>query len=364
MDAVQKAARIACVEVDAAGAVRSPSGVSAFLGLARQPRFVEELTGGMVAASADLFLAQMVRKSGGAFEIEVEMAGTPVRWLRVVRDDASELLVFQDITDTRRARDEVMRLNASLERRVQRRTRQLQAANRELETFAYSVSHDLKTPLSAIDGFAHVLGEKLRGRIEPQEATYLEKIRGSVTSAFGLIDALLELSRLSTLDRIERKRVDLTALAGTIAADLRDRDPGRQAEWQIDPGMVVEGDPALLASVMRNLLDNAWKFTGTRARALIEVRLEKESTPGFCTLLVRDNGVGFDGTRAGKLFTPFHRLHRKSEFPGSGIGLATVQRIVHRHGGSIRASGEPGVGAAFIVTLPHSDNGLPDSTNY
>ncbi len=271
---------------------------------------------------------------------------------RVRRDEdgaAMILLAIEDVTDRGLAREELHRLNRELEERVRQRTAGLEAANRELEAFCYSVSHDLRAPLRALDGFSDELLRSHAGQLDPTGRHYLERIRAATQRMGRLIDDLLQLSRINR-GEMRRERVDLSALAGAIAAELRQLEPGRQVAFAIEPGLAAWGDGALLRVALENLLGNAWKFTGRKPQATIAFgRAVYEGAPAF---VVRDDGAGFDMAYAGKLFGAFQRLHAEREFPGTGIGLATVQRVVHRHGGKVWAEGAPGKGAAFYFTLP------------
>ena len=253
-------------------------------------------------------------------------------------------ILFSDITERRATEAEIAQLNADL----QQRAGQLEAVNKELESFSYSVSHDLRAPLRSIDGFSQVLLEDYGDQLDNDGKDALQRVRRAATGMGDLIDALLALGRLSRVD-LRAEPVDLSALADLIVAELRQSQPDRQAEFVIAPGMVVEGDRTLLRAALGNLLGNAWKYTQPRATARIEFGcLEKDSETAY---FVRDNGVGFDMTYVGKLFGAFQRLHRQTEFGGTGVGLATVQRIVHRHGGRAWAEGEVGQGATFYFTL-------------
>jgi signal transduction histidine kinase len=259
------------------------------------------------------------------------------------------LLAMEDVTDKKQAQDELHRLNAELEDRVRDRTAQLEAANRELEAFSYSVSHDLRAPLRAIDGFSQELLSAYADRLDERGKHYLERVRAGSQRMALLIDDLLQLSRLSR-GEMKTQRVDLTALAGTVAAELRRQEPGRQVHVEIEPGLTAWGDPGLLRVALENLLGNAWKFTAKKPDATVAFgRTEHQGQPAF---FVRDDGAGFDMKFAGKLFGAFQRLHKERDFPGTGIGLATVQRVVHRHGGRVWAEGAIGQGAAFYFTLP------------
>lgn len=225
---------------------------------------------------------------------------------------------------------------------------QLESANRELETFAYSVSHDLRGPLRAVDGFAEALVDEYAGRLDDTARDYLGRIRAGAQRMGLLIDALLDLSRIGRAE-LARGRVDITALVHDLVADLRRAHPHRDVEVAVQPDIVADADPHLLRVVLQNLIGNAWKFTGDAAPARIEVGATHDRAP--VEYFVRDNGAGFDMAYAAKLFSPFQRLHSQTEFPGSGVGLATVSRIVARHGGEISAEGRPGEGATFRFTL-------------
>jgi len=239
---------------------------------------------------------------------------------------------------------EVATLNEELHRKVV----QLEAANSELEAFSYSVSHDLRAPLRSIDGFSQVLQEESGDRLGADGEDALRRIRGAARHMGQLIDDLLKLSKVTRAE-LYRERVDLSEMARSVALELSRREPGRRAEVHIADGAVIEADPRLLRIVIENLMDNAFKFTSKRVDARIEFGTREDG--GRTVYFVRDNGVGFDMAYAGKLFEAFQRLHSTVEFPGTGIGLATVQRIVHRHGGSVRAEGAPGEGATFSFTL-------------
>jgi signal transduction histidine kinase len=234
-------------------------------------------------------------------------------------------------------------------RRLEHVERALRHANRELESFSYSVSHDLRAPLRSIDGFSRALVEDAGPVLDREAHGHLDRIRKATQRMGGLIDDLLALSRVSRAE-MKRERVDLTALAEQIVGDLQRRPPARHVAVAITPGLAVEGDPDLLRLALDNLLDNAWKFSGRRIDATIEVG-ETRDEDGDPAFFVRDNGAGFDPAYAPNLFAPFQRLHAASEFPGTGIGLATVHRIVRRHGGHVWADGEVDRGACFYFTL-------------
>jgi PAS domain S-box-containing protein len=258
------------------------------------------------------------------------------------------VFVNHDVTARKAAEAEVLRLNAELEQRVQERTAQLEATNRELASFAYSVSHDLRAPLRGIDGFSNALAQEYSARLDETGLHYLSRIRSSVERMGGLIDGILLLSRL-TRREIRMEAVDMSALAHEVVElqSAQESHPG--AEVVIDPDLHVYADRSLLRSLLENLLGNALKFSGGQPAPFVE--LGKTDIDGEMVYYVRDNGVGFDMAYADKLFSPFQRLHRAGEFPGFGIGLATVQRIVNRHGGRIWAQAAEGAGATFYFTL-------------
>jgi len=260
------------------------------------------------------------------------------------------ILVFsQDITGHREAEAEVRRLNEELEQRVGVRTAELRAANQELESFAYSVSHDLRTPLRTIDGFSKLLLEEYGPALPSPALDYLKRLRGAAQRMGHLIDDLLKLTRVSRAE-IRHEQVDLSALARRTVDDLRRTTPDRRVDVVIEATPFATGDPELLASVVQNLVGNAWKFTGQNPEARIE--FGSRTVDGDRTAYyVRDNGVGFDMVYADKLFGAFQRLHSHEEFEGSGIGLATVQMIIRRHAGEVWADSQPDQGTTFQFTL-------------
>jgi PAS domain S-box-containing protein len=258
----------------------------------------------------------------------------------------ASLVQVEDVTERLRAEARVQALNRTLEARVALRTRELSHANQELEAFAYSVSHDLRAPLRSIDGFSRLLTERYRDAIDASGQDYLGRIRNASARMSDLIDALLKMSRVSR-GELQVAQVDLSAMAKDIATELRNADPARSVAFDIQPGLLVSGDPALLRNLMDNLLGNAWKFTAHTKDARIAVGGDHSGE-----IFVRDNGAGFAPEYAAKLFRPFQRLHTADQYAGHGIGLASVKRIVERHGGSIRAEGQVGQGATFWFRLP------------
>jgi light-regulated signal transduction histidine kinase (bacteriophytochrome) len=261
------------------------------------------------------------------------------------------VFVNHDVTARTLAEAEVQRLNTELEQRVIERTAQLEALNQELETFAYSVSHDLRAPLRSIDGFSNVLVQEYGGKLDGQGQHYVERIRSAVERMGALIDGILMLSRLSRRE-LRLQEVNLSQTACEIMEALVSQDGERHVTVNIQEGIIAQGDRELIRSLLENLLDNAWKFTAPQANAVIE--LGNTGIDDEVVYYVRDNGVGFDMAYADKLFSPFQRLHRASEFQGFGIGLATVQRIVHRHGGRTWVQAAEGAGATFYFTLKWS----------
>ena len=242
-------------------------------------------------------------------------------------------------------------MNVELEQRVGERTAQLEAVNKELESFSYSVSHDLRAPLRSIDCFSLALLEDCGEKLNEQGKDYLRRVRAATQRMGRLIDDLLNLARVTRED-MRRDPVDLSALARSIAADLKKTEPGRQVAFAIADGVVANGDAHLLRVALENLLGNAWKFTSKHPRTRIEFGVSRQN--GTLAYYVRDDGAGFDTTYAGKLFGAFQRLHSNKEFEGTGIGLATVKRVIRRHGGRVWAESGMGRGATFYFTLQPS----------
>ena len=272
-----------------------------------------------------------LRKDGTEFPVEISLSPLETEEGFLVSS------AIRDITERKKIEHEMLMRTAALE-----------VANKELEAFSYSVSHDLRSPLRSIDGFSQALLEDCGERIDEQGKSYLHRIRAATQKMGTLIDDLLNLSRMTRAD-IHAERINLSNLARRIAAELRNNQPERDVEFQIEDGLEAMGDARLLRVVLENLLGNAWKFTSRRAHASIELGAAKAN--GDVAYFVRDDGAGFDSAYAERLFGAFQRLHTASEFPGTGIGLATVQRIVHRHGGRVWAEGTLDRGATFYFTL-------------
>jgi PAS domain S-box-containing protein len=259
------------------------------------------------------------------------------------------IVVFSDITKSKQTEAEILKLNAELEQRVADRTAQLITANHELQAFSYSVSHDLRAPLRSIEGFSSILLEDYAGELDKQGKHYLVRIKENSQRMGQLINDLLNLSQVTTLAKFNRERVNLSLLATHIAAELIAESPQRRLEFDIAADLSVMGDENLLKIVLENLFNNACKFTIRCEIATIQFGMIERD--GKQIYFVRDNGAGFDMTYANKLFAPFQRLHSNQEFPGTGIGLATVQRIINRHGGQVWAEGAVDKGATIYFTL-------------
>ena len=278
-----------------------------------------------------------------------------VYWARQRITSDEEVALIQALANTTSVAMENVKVYTELEQGVALRTEQLHSLNGELEAFSYSVSHDLRAPLRAINGFTRLLAEEIKDNASEEARRCMNIVRDSTKQMGGLIDDLLLLAKVARQE-MRRMNVDLAAVARKIAERLRVEEPGREVEVVIPEKLTATGDAGLVSVVLENLLSNAWKYTGKTPKARIELGL-KPGADGTTAFFVRDNGVGFELVKADKLFTPFGRLHTAAEFPGSGVGLATVQRIIHRHGGRIWATAEVGRGATFSFTFPEEKTG-------
>lgn len=305
-------------------------------------RYVEDRRQGKSALLDDF---QLVRKDGT--RIWTMVSTGPIHDENGTYIGAMAMIT--DVTHRREAEEQVRRLNADLERRIAERTAQLEFSNRELEAFAYSVAHDLRAPLRSISNFTLALAEDCTDKLDDMGLDYLKRIRASSQRMSELIDGILALSRVNRTEFVETE-VNLSALARSIAEQLQRWKPERAVRFQLQDGLVDRGDSQLLRLVLENLMGNAWKFTREKAEAVLEFGL----LPGEGrerVYFVRDNGAGFDMEYQNKLFGVFQRLHTQQEFEGNGVGLATVQRIVRRHGGRVWGEGRVGQGATFFFTL-------------
>ncbi|MBS4038147.1 MAG: response regulator [Hydrogenophaga sp.] len=284
-------------------------------------------------------------------EFRTRMPGEDLRWLRMdgaTLDDGRTSCVVQDVTQAKQAAEALQLANEALEARVQERTRELQQSMKELEAFNHTVAHDLRAPLRAISGMSLILTEEHAPALGQEGVAMLDRITTSVRHMGSLIDALLNMSRLSRQD-IRLSRLDLSELALEVLKTLRDAEPHRACELQVQSGIRVVADLALMRSVMDNLLRNAWKFSGREA--VIRIEVGSETLDGETVHFVRDHGCGFDSAKASRLFDPFCRLHTERDYAGTGLGLSIVHRIVTRHGGRVWAESAPGQGATFRFTL-------------
>ena len=293
---------------------------------------------------SDVYEKEYRKKDGTIFPIELRAT--------LITNEKGEntgvWAIVRDITERKKTEAEIQRLNENLEAEVERRTADLSIANKELESFSYSVSHDLRAPLRAMDGFSLAVLEDYGSKLDPQGRDYLQRIRVASQKMASLIDAMLILSKVNQAD-LHRTDINLSRMAENIAQELMIREPKRKVTWVINPDITLVADPVLLRNALENLIGNAWKFTSKKPTARIEIGSIQQD--GGVIYFVRDNGAGFDMKFASKLFGAFQRMHTSSEFDGTGIGLATVHRIVAKHGGRIWAEGKPDEGATFFFTL-------------
>lgn len=299
-----------------------------------------------------LYETVRIRKDGKA--VDLSLAVSPIR-------DASGTivgvsLIARDISERKRAEEQILRLNAELEHRVQVRTAELTAANKELEAFTYSVAHDLRAPLRHIDGFTRILQEDFAGKIPPEAEQLLETIRHSSENMSRLVNDLLDLARVGRQE-MKKQRISVNLIIEEVIAETNREIQGRDIEWRIAQLPEAEGDPGLLKQVFANLLSNAVKYTRPRKKALIEIGVRTMNDER--AIFVRDNGVGFNMKYATKLFGVFQRLHQAQDFEGTGVGLAIVERIVKRHGGHVWAESEMNQGSTFYLTLDGFDQKVP-----
>jgi len=285
-----------------------------------------------------------LKKDGTQVNVSITVSPVLDRFGRIVGAST----IARDITERVLVEEEIRRLNEELDERVRERTSELRAVNKELEAFSYSVSHDLRAPLRSIDGFSQALLEDCTDALNDQGKDYLRRVRASSQRMGELIDDLLSLSRV-TRSEMRREEIDLSQMVKSIAAELQKREPEREVQFEVQEGLTVTGDTQLLRVAMENLLGNAWKFTSRKECA--RIAFGQTEYDGTIAYFVSDNGAGFDMAYADKLFGPFQRLHSTEEFGGTGIGLATVQRIIHRHGGRVWAEGAVNRGATLYFTL-------------
>jgi len=290
------------------------------------------------------FLEQRVIRTDGR-EVHVEMAAAPMKF----EGRPAAQVILHDITERKQWEAEIRRLNVELEQRVAERTGELEAANRELEAFSYSVSHDLRAPLRHIEGFVEILRSTKGDALDEESRHYLSTIADSARQMGRLIDDLLAFSRTARAE-LRKTWISLNEIVRDVLRELKPDVAGRKVEWAIGVLPQAEGDPTLLRQVFSNLICNALKYT--RNRRVARVEIGSTVTESEIIVFVKDNGVGFDMRYASKLFGVFQRLHRASDFEGTGIGLANVRRIIHRHGGRTWAEGEVNRGATFYFSLP------------
>lgn len=271
-------------------------------------------------------------------------------WANYYLATEAEIQLLQALANTTSVALENVQIYQELEHRVQERTAQLETANQELESFSYTISHDLRAPLAVTTVLIGLLQTKYAVQLGDEGAVYLKRLKASVQRMDQLIDEILELYQV-TQTELNGQMLDLSELAREVMAGLRTTDPERQVRFQVDDGLIVYADPGLIRVALENLLSNAWKYTSKRSQAEIHLGALPASD-GIQTFYIRDNGAGFDPSQVDRLFVPFQRLHSGSEFPGTGVGLASVQRIIQKHGGRIWAEAELGAGATFYLSLP------------
>lgn len=306
------------------------------------PQEIEDQLKAALSGSASVFHFKHRTASGEVRNVEVytgpvELAGSRLLY-SIIHDETARI----------EAERKVMELNQTLEDRVLRRTKELEETNKELESFAYSVSHDLRAPLRSIEGFSSLLAEESASLLPPSSSHYLERIQANATRMSVLIEDILRLSRIGR-QHLSKVPLDLAPIARSIAEELVSSAPQRRVRFDIQSPLPVYGDPSLLEVLMGNLISNAWKFSASKDQALIRISaVDKGYEAAYC---VEDNGIGFDMAYVDKLFSPFQRLHGDKEYAGSGIGLSIVRRIAARHGGRVWAEAEPEKGARFYFTL-------------